>query len=823
MPLKNTYSSLMPQQLAKKICEKLLTTHGKTLQHASDIEVAQTLSSILKDEIMINWVATERSLQKDKPKILYYLCMEYLPGSFLANYIFNTHSEDLIQKTLSVLGRNAERVINSEPEAALGNGGLGRLASCLLDGLASQHYPFIAYGIRYQYGMFKQKIINGKQEELPETWLKQHHPWSFPRPERAQTICLRGSLSQPNEQSERLPQLNHAHKIRAIPTDFPILGYNTTDHTSPIYSLRLWNTKDAPCNFQLHKYNAGLMHESAENMTLSHVLYPQDDHDFGKQVRLKQAFLIASASMQDILQHHQSIHADSTFVPEKISIQINDTHPSFASVELIRLLMSLKGYSFDQALETTIHCCNYTNHTILKESLEEWHTPLLENILPLQYYIIQKISQKSSPQTKIINNDHVQMAHLAIHTSTKVNGVSEIHTNILKTHLFTSLHQQYKGKIINITNGVSYRYWLMYTNPALRQCITKYLGKDWEKNFSLIEKLKEFAQHAQLQKDLLDIKKQNKAKFLTKHQDAFTNFLPRELLGKIADSFLFNVQCKRLHEYKRQTLLFLHLLWLLRQYKTEGLLPTIPRLVLASGKSAPGYALMKQWIIAFHCLQKNIFSDPTLNKLLIPVFLENYNISIATDIIPATDLAEHISCSGYEASGTSNMKFMMNGALNITSMDGSNPELASAVGPDWWPFTISINPLKNSPLVPQKKITDMLHSLIDGSLEGTEEEKTALRGVYEALTEHAQQDKYKVLQDFPSYMEQQKKAEQLYANPSAWAQHIIHNLSGSARFSIDNTIKNYNNAIWGLDPHNIDPSILTELSNQQCQPCLKFC
>ena len=827
--------------LVHKIKHFLITNFGKTAKEASCEEFYLAFSIVIREEIVANWIATYQTFAKEKTKMIYYLSMEYLPGKFLQNNITNLKAHDLVRAVLKKCDHSYHDLVACDPEPGLGNGGLGRLAACLVDSLATQQYPSMAYGLRYQYGIFEQELWNGLQIEKPDCWLLNEFPWEFRRDILSNNICFKGRMIQAqNRSGEEIFQLEDHEEVRALPYDIPIVGYSEKDDYS-VVTLRLWSTKESPHNFQLQRYNSGQLGAASENTSLTDVLYPSDNNEVGKRIRLKQEFLLVSASLQDIIKYHLKVHKDIRLLPQKVRIQINDTHPAFAVAELIRLLNKRYDIPFDEALDITQHCCNYTNHTILKEALEDWNEKRVQELLPRQYLIVQKINQKLCAQVRekfpgdeekvkkisIIEGGQIRMANLAIFGSSKVNGVAALHGKILKEELFKDFADLYPDKFIAITNGVTPRRWLLEANHELADLITTRIGKSWKTNLKEISKLRKFASDKKTQEEFLQVKKRKKEKlleFLQKENPI------RDHKGKIIahsdtldSTALFDVQIKRFHEYKRQLMNALNLIILYNDIKENPQSHKIKRQIIISGKAAPSYHTAKEIIILFHVLARKINTDPDVGSHLKVAFVENYNVSKAEIIIPAADLSEQISTAGLEASGTGNMKMGLNGALTIGTEDGANIEMKQAVGEKWWPFTFGAKTQKNLELTQShnykpwdvyaqnpkiKKAIDMLN---DSELTQEPKEKEALANLHLLLVDHFTEigtDPYFVMNDLTSYYETQKKVEELYSDPYKWAEYALNNIAGMGEFSSDCVINNYAEEIWDVQKCPVNHEIL---------------
>lgn len=821
--------------LVQKIKHYLITTFGRVLEEADPDEYYRAFCYALRESIMINWQATAETWLKQNVRTIYYLSMEYLPGRFLTNNIVNLKEQDVVQLVLKKTKRSLDELISHEYDPGLGNGGLGRLASCLLDSLATLQMPTRGYGLRYQYGLFEQQLWDGVQIEKPDLWLMSENPWEFRRDLRKLPVQFCGTLakaSSPSSGNEEIYDVVDPEEVWAIPYDIPILGYSQTSDFS-VVTLRLWSTKESPRNFQLQRYNAGRLDQAAENMTLTDVLYPSDVHETGKRVRLKQEFLLASASLSDIFRYYFSRHKDLSEFADKVRIQINDTHPAVLIAELMRMLTKDYGLPWKQAWEITQGCTSYTNHTIMTEALEVWDQNLFRYLLPRQYKIIERINldfcnivrakfpheEEHVRKVSILENGQVRMANLAIVGSHKVNGVAALHTEILKKQAFKDFYELYPDKFVNVTNGVTHRRWLLNCDPDLAAFISKRIGTGWICDFSQISRLAEFAKDELSQKEFLEVKRRNKQRLL----DFLNNEgRPRDASGKqlsahlnVDTSALFDSQVKRIHEYKRQLLNALHLIVQYHEILENPLAPRIKRLAIFSGKAAASYETAKTIIRLICCIAKKVNNDPVASQYLNVAYIENYFVSRAELIIPATDISEQISTAGMEASGTGNMKFSMNGALTIGTEDGANIEMRQAVTDEWWPFRFGCSSdeiaemrAKNSYrawdiYMSNPKLKRAIDSLRDRSLATHDIEHQSLSSLYYTLLESSwgsMPDKYFVLKDFESYYNVQKKVDALYQTPLKWAEYAIHNIAGMGPFSTDRSIQEYSDKIWNLTP-----------------------
>ena len=823
--------------LANKIKHYLITTMGVTLDEASAEEFYRAFSLTLREEIMINWTACLHTYKKKHVRMLYYLCMEYMPGRLLGNNVTNIHAAHLASRVMHLLKRSYVKELQFESDPGLGNGGLGRLAACFMDSLATQQYPAIGYGLRYQYGIFDQEIWGGIQVERPENWLLHENPWEFRRDTHAHSVQYAGRLIHvKNAKGVEVSDVVDHEEVRALAYDLPIIGYREgADFT--VNSLRLWTTKESPRNFQLQRYNAGLLDQAAENTCLTDVLYPNDNNETGKRTRLKQEFLLVSASLQDIFFHYFNTFPDIRQFADKVRIHINDTHPALVIAELQRLLLRTYDFSWQEAWDVVKTCCSFTNHTLLKESLEEWNEQRLHYLLPRQYEIIQRINlelctavrhrfpheEERVRRLSIIEGGQVRMAHLAIYGSHRVNGVAALHSQLLKEHVFSDFYAMYPDKFLNVTNGVTQRRWLLHCNPQLAAFITERIGRSWITDFTQIRELARFAGEEKSQDAFLAIKRENKRRLCAFLQEKNPlrdrEGYPTAAYPILDENALLDVHIKRIHEYKRQLMNILHAIMVYHSLKHDPQARKIKRTLLFGGKAAPGYAVAKNIIHFITCVARRINNDPELQGKLTVIFAENYNVSHAEVIIPAADLSEQISTAGMEASGTGNMKLAMNGALTIGTEDGANIEMHQEVTERFWPFGFgakaneiadmrargSYNPWDFYSQDPA--IRRAVDSLRDRSFAETEEEHESHSSLYHKLLEAERADSFFVLYDLKSYFEAQRKVEDLYSEPRLWAAYALQNIAAMGKFSSDRSIHDYSQ-IWQLKPCPVDPSEL---------------
>ena len=836
------------EMLIAKTKHYLVTMMGKSSEEANTDEFYRALSYALREEIMINWLACKKTYLQNHVRMLYYLSMEYLPGRLLSNNIANLTSIEIVQVVLRKMNRSLRDVIARESDPGLGNGGLGRLASCFLDSLATLHYPAQAYGLRYQYGIFEQQLWDGVQIEAPDCWLVNENPWEFRRDLRKVTVKYGGKTTpSTNIHGDEIFLLANHEDVWAMPFDLPIMGYSK-EHRFSVVTLRLWSTKESPRNFQLQRYNAGKLDQAAENTTLTDVLYPSDHHDLGKRIRLKQEFLLVSASIQDIIRRYLTTHNNFRAFDDKVRIQINDTHATLIIPELIRILTKQYDIPWAKAVEMTQIVTGYTNHTVLSEALEQWDQSLMYSLLPRQYKVIERLNfefcssiRKRYPDDEgkvqsmsILENGVVRMANLAIIGSHKVNGVSAIHSEILKKDVFKKFYELNPDKFINVTNGVTQRRWLLESNPELAKFITKRIGDGWIGDFTQIRKLEAFATDPDSQFELQSIKLRNKQRLVeffnvdNKLRDAKGEiYAPSPMLDIHS---LFDVQIKRVHEYKRQLLNILNFIIIYQEIlEDENAHTRLKRTAIFAGKAAAGYEAAKQIIQIICAVGRKINKDHRIKDHLKLIYVENYNVSRAEIIIPAADLSEQISTAGTEASGTGNMKLTINGALTIGTNDGANIEMKEEIGTKWWPFEFGrsaqeISDLKkNQTYHPEAilnrnpKIRKAIEALRDRTFAINDEEHYAFLAIYRRIMEGVNDnaaDNYFILEDLESYYETQLKVEQLYHNQDQWTEYVIRNIAGMGKFSTDYSIQNYCKNVWGLKECPIDEELYRRVENE---------
>ena len=791
----------------------------KTVDEASQQELYQAVSYVVKDAIIDDWIATQKQYEKDDPKIVYYMSMEFLLGRALGNNLINMTAYKEVKEALEEMGLNLNELEDQEPDPALGNGGLGRLAACFLDSLASLGYAAYGCGIRYRYGMFKQKIKDGYQEERPDNWLKNGNPFELRRPEYAKEVRFGGNIRVEYDDKTgdiRFKQENY-ESVLAVPYDYPIVGYD--NHI--VNTLRIWDAEPI-VDFQLDSFDRGDYHKAVEQQNLAktivEVLYPNDNHYAGKELRLKQQYFFVSASLQAALEKYKKNHDDIHKLPEKMTIQMNDTHPTVAVAELMRLLLDEEGLGWDEAWEITSKTCAYTNHTIMSEALEKWPIDLFSRLLPRVYQIIQEIDRRFVAQIRemypgneekvakmqILRDGQVKMAHLAIVAGYSVNGVARLHTEILKKQELRDFYEMMPQKFNNKTNGITQRRFLMHGNPLLADWVTDKLGtKDWITDLSLMSGLKKWVDDEEALKEFMSIKYENKVR-LAKYIKEYNGI-------EVDPRSIFDVQVKRLHEYKRQLLNILHVMYLYNEIKEHPEISFYPRTFIFGAKASAGYIRAKQIIKLINSVADVVNNDRSINGKLKVVFIEDYRVSNAEIIFAAADVSEQISTASKEASGTGNMKFMLNGAPTLGTMDGANVEIVEEVGAEnAFIFGLSsdevINYENNGGYNPMDiynsdaDIRRVVNQLIDGTY--SQGDKEMYRDLYNSLLTAqggSKADTYFILKDFRSYADTQKKVEEAYRDKDRWAKMALLNTASCGKFSSDRTIQEYVDDIWHLD------------------------
>ena len=801
----------------KSVKDNVKFLYRKTIEEATQEQIFQAVSYTVKDVIIDNWLATQKAYEEQDPKIVYYMSMEFLMGRALGNNLINLCAYGEVKEALEELGFDLNCIEDQEPDPALGNGGLGRLAACFLDSLATLNYAAYGCGIRYHYGMFKQKIQNGYQIEVPDNWLKNGYPFELRRPEYAKEVHFGGYVRVEYDPEKGGNKFIHEgyQAVKAIPYDMPITGYDN----DVVNTLRIWDAEPI-VDFELDSFDKGDYKKAVEQENLARniveVLYPNDNHYAGKELRLKQQYFFVSASLQAAIAKYKKKHDDIHKLYEKVTFQMNDTHPTVAVAELMRILMDEEGLGWDEAWEVTTKSVAYTNHTIMSEALEKWPIELFSRLLPRVYQIIEEINRRfileiqakypgnyeKIKKMAIIYDGQVKMAHLAIAAGYSVNGVARLHTEILKNQELKDFYEMMPQKFNNKTNGITQRRFLLHANPLLADWITEHIGPDWITDLPQLKKLAVYADDDKALQEFMNIKFKNKerlAKYILEHNGV-----------EVDPHSIFDVQVKRLHEYKRQLLNILHVIYLYNQIKMHPEMEFYPRTFIFGAKASAGYATAKKIIKLINSVADVVNNDASINGKIKVVFIENYRVSNAEWIFAAADVSEQISTASKEASGTGNMKFMLNGAPTLGTMDGANVEIVEEVGAEnAFIFGLSsdevINYENNGGYDPNviyntdEEIRQVLMQLINGPFSSD----TALfRALYDSLlntknTDRA--DRYFILADFRSYAEAQKRVEAAYKDEKGWAKKALLNTACSGKFTSDRTIQEYVDDIWHLD------------------------
>ena len=801
----------------KSVKDNVKFLYRKTIEEATQEQIFQAVSYSVKDVIIDNWLATQKAYDEQDPKIVYYMSMEFLMGRALGNNLINLCAYGEVKEALEELGFDLNCIEDQEPDPALGNGGLGRLAACFLDSLATLNYAAYGCGIRYHYGMFKQKIQNGYQIEVPDNWLKNGYPFELRRPEYAKEVHFGGYVRVEYDPEKGGNKFIHEgyQAVKAIPYDMPITGYDN----DVVNTLRIWDAEPI-VDFELDSFDKGDYKKAVEQENLARniveVLYPNDNHYAGKELRLKQQYFFVSASLQAAIAKYKKKHDDIHKLYEKVTFQMNDTHPTVAVAELMRILMDEEGLGWDEAWEVTRKSVAYTNHTIMSEALEKWPIELFSRLLPRVYQIIEEINRRfileiqakypgnyeKIKKMAIIYDGQVKMAHLAIAAGYSVNGVARLHTEILKNQELKDFYEMMPEKFNNKTNGITQRRFLLHANPLLADWITEHIGPDWVTDLPQLKKLAVYADDEKALQEFMNIKFKNKerlAKYILEHNGV-----------EVDPHSIFDVQVKRLHEYKRQLLNILHVIYLYNQIKMHPEMEFYPRTFIFGAKASAGYATAKKIIKLINSVADVVNNDTSINGKIKVVFIENYRVSNAERIFAAADVSEQISTASKEASGTGNMKFMLNGAPTLGTMDGANVEIVEEVGAEnAFIFGLSsdevINYENNGGYDPNviyntdEEIRQVLMQLINGTFSNDTE---LFRDLYDSLlntknTDRA--DRYFILADFRSYADAQKRVEAAYRDEKGWAKKALLNTACSGKFTSDRTIQEYVDDIWHLD------------------------
>ena len=801
----------------KSVSEELRTQYRTTIEKATQQELFQAVSQAVKDVVMDEWMATQQVFDKEDPKTVYYMSMEFLMGRALGNNLINLCAYDTVKEALDEIGLDLSVIEDQEPDPALGNGGLGRLAACFMDSLASLGYAAYGCGIRYRYGMFKQKIEDGFQLEMPDSWLRNGYPFEMRRPEYCYEVRFGGKVIQGADENGNM-EFHHVdyQSVLAVAYDMPIVGYN--NHV--VDTLIIWDAQPKE-EFKLSYFDQGEYDKAVQEENLARnlveVLYPNDNHVKGKELRLRQQYFFVSASIQRAISKFKRQHSDLRDLPKKVVFQMNDTHPTLTVAELMRILVDVEHLDWDTAWEITTHSVAYTNHTIMSEALEKWPIDIFKRLLPRVYQIVEEINRRFvlDIQAKYPGNEEkvrkmailwdgqVKMAHMAICAGFSVNGVAKLHTDILKNQELKDFYEMFPEKFNNKTNGITQRRFLAHANPELAAWVTKNAGAGWETNLSIVSNLVPKANDPKLQKEFEEIKYHNKLRL--------TKYIKEHNGIDVDPNSIFDVQVKRLHEYKRQMLNILHVMYLYNQLKDNPNMEFYPRTFIFGAKAAAGYSTAKKTIKLINSVADVVNNDPSIGGKIKVVFIEDYRVSNAEMIFAAADVSEQISTASKEASGTGNMKFMLNGALTIGTMDGANVEMYDEVGAD----NIFIFGMSADEVIMHEQRKDyhpmeiynndydirrVLNQLVDGTYSRNDRE--LFRELYNSLLNPAPgqvADRYFILADFRSYAAAHKKVEEYYKNRSAWNRSAILNIGHVGKFSSDRTIQEYVDDIWKLD------------------------
>ncbi|GGD19812.1 glycogen/starch/alpha-glucan phosphorylase [Pontibacillus salipaludis] len=791
--------------------ERLVNMHGKGVEETTPSDQYATLGAMVREYVSRNWITTNDQYRDKGEKQVYYLSMEFLLGKLLKSNLMNLGIRELCEQGLDELGIDLDRIEEQEPDAGLGNGGLGRLAADFLDSMASLRLPGHGCGIRYKYGLFEQKIIDGYQVEIPDYWLREGNVWELRKSDKAVEVRFGGRITS-HEKNDQLTFVHEDYEpVLAVPYDMPIVGYRN----QTVNSLRLWSAESAIKDFDFNQMNDHNYHRLIEykkaTEAISEFLYPDDSTEEGKRLRLKQQYFLVSANLQSILCRFKRMNNDLSELPNKVAIHTNDTHPVLAIPELMRLLMDQEGLGWDEAWSITKKTISYTNHTLMAEALERWSVDLMQALLPRIYMIIDEINERFCKtlwetypgqwekihHMAIIADGYVNMANLAVVGSYSVNGVSKLHSNILKKELMKPFYEWEPHKFNNKTNGITHRRWLMYANPDLTSVITEAIGSTWLKNPSDLMNLQPLTNDPSLQQATAYVKRHNK--------ERLSNHIADQYGISVDPDSIFDVQIKRMHAYKRQLLNVFHIMDLYRRIKENPKSRITPRTFIFGGKAAPSYHLAKSVVKLIHTIADVINNDQSINDQIKVVFIRNYGVSDSERIIPASDISEQISTASKEASGTGNMKFMMNGAVTIGTHDGANIEMAEAVGEDNI-FLFGLKPnevlsyYENGGYHAREMYNQdpRLKQILDQLMNGTfVKEDVDFKSIYYSLIDH---DEFFVLKDFSAYIDTQQRIAKAYGDQKEWRRMSLHNIAHSGKFSSDRTIHEYASGIWQLEP-----------------------
>lgn len=808
--------SFSKETIKNAVVECLRNLFRKTVETATDVELYEACIYALRTVFTEKWIKTHDEYKEKDVKMVYYLSMEFLMGRFFGNGVINLQMYDTIREALAELGIDYNLIENTEPDPGLGNGGLGRLAACFLDSLSTMEYPAYGCGIRYRYGIFEQKIENGFQVEKPDGWLESGDFWSIKRTEYEIEVKFGGDVRiEAKEDGEyKFIQENYSSVI-AVPYDYPVIGYGN----NTVNTLRLWEAR--PKNmFDLQSFNEGNYAKAVEEAniarTITEVLYPADEHIQGKELRLRQQYFFISATVQRVIARFKTNHTDFKELPDKVAFQLNDTHPSIAVAELMRVLVDENDVPWDDAWDITTKVCAYTNHTIMSEALEKWPVELFSRLLPRIYMIVEEINRRfcislvqkygNNPgivhDMSIISDGQIKMAYLAIVGSHSVNGVAKLHTEILKNQELKNFYDFYPDKFNNKTNGITQRRWLLHANKKLSELITENIGDGWITNLDELNKLIPLADNKEFRDKFIEIKKHNKKEL--------ADYILKTNGIEINPDSIYDIQVKRLHEYKRQLLNVFHIINLYFMLKDNPDMDIVPRTFIFGAKAAAGYKIAKDIIKLINSVADVVNNDPDIKGKIKVVFMANYCVTLAEKLIPAADISEQISTAGKEASGTGNMKFMLNGALTVGTMDGANVEIYEEVGKDNI-FIFGLSAQETARMYADhsynpwtvyeydNRIKRIMNSLVDGTF--APEYPDIFRDIYNSIIGR---DEYFVLEDFASYVDIQEKVSQAYKDKDNWAKMAVINTAKSGKFSSDRTIREYASEIWNIKPLHIE-------------------
>ena len=801
------------------VVDSLRNLFRKTVDNATDVEIYEAAVYALRTVFTEKWIKTHDEYKEKDVKMVYYLSMEFLMGRFFGNSVMNLLMYDTVKEALEELGLDYNTLENTEQDPGLGNGGLGRLAACFLDSLSTMEYPAYGCGIRYHYGIFEQQIDNGYQVERPDNWLANGDFWSIKRSEYEVEVKFGGDVRTELKENGELKfiQENYSSVI-AVPYDYPVIGYGN----NTVNTLRLWEAR--PKNFfDLQSFNAGNYAKALEEQnianTITEVLYPADEHIQGKELRLRQQYFFISATVQRVIDRFKKDHSDFKLLPEKVAFQLNDTHPSIAVAELMRVLVDENDVPWDEAWEITTKVCAYTNHTIMSEALEKWPIELFSRLLPRIYMIIEEINRRfcielvqkygNNPSKihdmSIIADGQIKMAYLAIVGSHSVNGVARLHTEILKNQELKNFYEFYPNKFNNKTNGITQRRWLLHANRPLAELISSTIGDKWITDLDELNKLLPYADDSEFRGKFMAIKRENKK--------ALAQYIKETNGIDVDPESIYDIQVKRLHEYKRQLLNVFHIIDLYFRIKANPSMEITPRTFIFGAKAAAGYKRAKDIIKLINSVADVVNNDPDVAGRIKVVFMANYCVSLAEKLIPAADVSEQISTAGKEASGTGNMKFMLNGAVTIGTMDGANVEIYEEVGADNI-IIFGLSSEETARMISEhsynpwdvyhsdERVKRIMDSLVDGTFSPSNPD--IFRDIYYSLLGNDRSDEYFVLKDFASYVEAQERLEKMYKDKEAWAKMAVINTAKSGKFSSDRTIKEYAEEIWNLKPLHIE-------------------